>query len=153
GGVGDEGEGLIAVEIRVSIDCGEVDLVLALGEVNDLIELVGAIDHDVLRFVDRGILEGVGALIADEIVAAEPAYQRVFAGTTDHAVVATHSIEKIVAGIALQVVVTPIAPHKIVAVAAKDAVVAPTAEQLVFATETGDRIITVKAIDEVGAGV
>jgi hypothetical protein len=39
GGIADEGEGLVAVERGVGIDRGEIDLVLAVGEVGDLIEL------------------------------------------------------------------------------------------------------------------
>src|SRR5262249_286533 len=73
--------------------------------------------------------------VTGQIVATEPAHQRVVAGAANDAVVAAFSVEDIVAGIALDIVVAliggppAIAAHDVVAVAALDAVIAVAARQ------------------------
>src|SRR5262249_10756349 len=81
-------KGLIASEKRVRVDGREVDLVLALGEVGDLILLEDAVDQDVLRVFDSRVFEYVGTRSADEIVPAEP--------PTDH-IIAIAAVEAVIA--------------------------------------------------------
>jgi hypothetical protein len=158
GRIGDEGEGLVAVERGVGIDARQVDLVLALREVVDLIVLEDAVDHDALRLFDGCVLEDIGALAADEIVSAEPAPQRIVADAADNPIIAAISAQNIVAGIALQVVVArtarkTIATNDIIAVAALDGVIAVTAGQLIIAAGTEDLIIPVGSMDRICIGI
>src|SRR5262249_59593875 len=95
GGIGDEGERLIAVEGRVGVDQRQINLVLALREVDNLVELVDTVDEDVLRFLDGGVLEDIIALVAHEVIATDSAYQRIVSGAAYDPVVATLSIENI----------------------------------------------------------
>ena len=52
-GIGEEGEGLIAGHVRISVDRREVNLVLALREIGDVVDLGDAVDHDILRTPPR----------------------------------------------------------------------------------------------------
>src|SRR5262249_43799578 len=165
GRIGDEGEVLVAGERGVGVDGVEVDLVLALSEVDNLIELVHAVDEDVLRFLDGGVLEDVGALVADEIIPAEPAHERIVPGAADDPVVAAVSKQNIIAGIALQIVVScnagriaiasnpVVTVHKIFAITALDGVIALIADQDIIAAGTEDLIIAFFAEDDIGVGI
>ena len=157
-GIGDEREGLVAVEIGIGIDRGEVDLVLSLREVVDRIELVDAVDQDVLRLFDGGVLEDVGAFVADEEIPAEPARQCVVSDAADHPIIAELAEQHIVAGVALQVVISridvvAIATHEIVAVATLDDVIATAASQRIITSGAEDLIAAITAIDIVRIGV
>jgi hypothetical protein len=48
GGIGDEGESLVARQRGVGVDGRQIKLVLASGEVGDLVQLIDAVDENIL---------------------------------------------------------------------------------------------------------
>lgn len=66
-------EGLIAGEQRIGIDGGQIDLVLALGEIIDAVLLADSVDHAGSRLLDGGVTENIGTHAAIQAVAVKTA--------------------------------------------------------------------------------